>query len=33
MECPEKIHGDELQKMPLTKVQKFKPQLRLELAL
>ena len=29
-ECPEKIPGDQLQKIPHTKVQKFKPQARLE---
>ena len=29
-ECPEKTHGDELQKMPPTKVQRFKPRERLE---
>ena len=29
-ECPEKTPGDELQKMPHTKAQRFKPQARLE---
>ena len=32
-EYPEKIPGDELQKMPQTKVRKFNPQLRLEPAI
>ena len=29
-ECPEKTLGNELQKMPHTKAQRFKPEARLE---